>query len=442
MLRATDDAHVDAVTSGLRVSARVGEITTCRNDTELRSELHRRAPDDLPDFVVLVVSHNELPPYLLRYPDLRVLVLTTYRKVGSLTPWLQQGASDVASLARPQQVQHALGRMIDESALERRVSLLADELTRSEARYSTLIENSSSALSYWRDDELVVCSQRFTDITGLDRGATVFEWCDTLQPKSTEALASELEHFPQTLRASLKDSGRTIKIAKEPLCEASDDNEFLISVKWVVPASDKPGSEKNERQQAHSLAPSRTVLLPSVPHVELTPSADSADLANSAGEVDSASGLPERQTVINHFQGWLQSGNEENRYVAMTVDLAENNSQGSGGITSTGGDSTLMRDKTLNDLAVYRAADRLTQTLRTNTLLGRLSDHQLLVIKRLANDEAPRMLAAGIRQSLGSLGGLLGSDDAVRINTVNICGKPGTSAEGLVSRLENRSVRP
>ncbi len=91
---------------------------------------------------------------------------------------------------------------------------------------------------------------------------------------------------------------------------------------------------------------------------------------------------------------------------------------------------------------MYRAADRLTQTLRTNTLLGRLSDHRLLIIKQLANDEAPRMLATGIRQSLGSLGGLLGSNDTVRINTVNICGKPGASAEGLVSRLENRSVRP
>lgn len=436
VLRATDAADVDTVTEGLRISARVGDITTCRTDTELRTELQQRAPDNLPDFVVLVVSHQELPPYLLRYPDLRVLVLSTQRKVGSLTPWLQQGASDVASLARPQQMQHALGRIIDESAMERRVSLLASELTRSEARYSTLVRNSSTALSFWRDEELHSCSPSFTDITGLTEGSSTADWLQALQDTSRDKLGQRLAEFPEKAYAVVNSHGQMVRIVRESLCDASDDNEHMLSVKLVL----RPTPQNKPADSTTSLDPT----------TETTAVVVAADNENSSEATDSVSGLPARQTVVNTFQHWLREATKNSRYVAMTVDLSNSTlveeSEEHASITQQ--DQTVqveknppdeaLVDRTLQNLAVFRAADRLSRTLSSNTLLGRLNDDRLLIIRELEADEAPRMLAKGIRRSLGSLGGLLGSPEAVRINTVNISAKHGASAEGLVTRLENR----
>lgn len=479
VLRATDAAHADAVTSWLRVSTRVGEIATCRTDTELRTELADRTPATLPDFVVLVVSHAELPPYLLRYPDLRVLVLTTHRKVGSLTPWLQQGASDVASFARPHQAQHALGRMIDESAMERRVSLLATELLRSEMRFATLVKNSRAALSFWRDDELLSCSAAFSDITGLSEGASTTEWLGLLDPKAKAELGDKLEDFPDNARASVLAHGRTIRIAREQSCEASDDNEQLISVKLVMgstidtvsqspilpktapnaaakaahKSTHKPSLEAITQAvvqsvEADATRPSDTGKLPTLKRVvgrgaNFAPTADTTD-------TDSVSGLPERQAVVQNFQQWLLQASENSRYVAMTVDLSETvliddtksntvkNHAAGAAHSAMACAVTSHVDRTLQDLAVYRAADRLSETLNSKTLLGRLSNDRLLIIRELEANEAPRMLAKGIRRSLGSLGGLLGSPDLVRINTVNISARRGASAETLVTRLENR----
>ena len=426
VLRATDMADVDTVTDVLRISSRIGNITTCRTDTELRSELQQRSTQNLPDFVILVVSHQELPPYLLRYPDLRVLVLTTQRKVGSLTPWLQQGATDVASLAKPQQMQHALGRIIDESAMERRVSLLATELVRSEARYGTLVRNSPAALSFWRDEELLSCSVSFTDITGLSEGAHTSDWLEGLQADSREKLGMRLADFPKKCQAIVRSHGQSIRIVRESSCDASDDNEHLMSVKLVLTA---PPAQTTNASVSTTAASAKN--LPTL-------------------ETDSVSGLPARQTVVRNFQRWLGRATENSRYVAMTIDLSNSEllvtaaeqahppvlTQPINADSSRANASNT--DRTLQNLAVYRAADRLSQTLSSNTLLGRLNDDRLLIIRELEADEAPRMLAKGIRRSLGSLGGLLGSPEAVRINTVNISAKHGASAEGLVTRLENR----
>jgi len=451
VLRASDASHIDAVTNWLRISARVGEITTCTNDTEFKNELQERVSANPPDFVIVVVSGDELPPHLLRYPDLKILVLTTRRKVGSLTPWLQQGACDVGTLARPQQVQHALSRLIDECAMARRVDLLATELLRSEARYATLIRNSRSAISFWRDNELLACSTGFSAITGLVEGSTPREWLETISLKSDSQLGQDLDHWPAHIRAQINEQKQPIRITRETSCEGSDDNEHLFSVKLVVAGTHDAALTEDIatlRNTKRGTKPTsgRFNRIPT-----LTKPIDESGINENIGSLtDSVSGLPARQTVINNFQNWLQTSRKNSRYVAMTVDLSDT------GITDdtknhTSNDSTENRndslaaeatasaiDRTLHDLAVFRAADRLSRTLSSNTLLGRLNKDCLVIIRKLEDDEAPRMLAKGIRRSLGSLGGLIGSPDAVRINTVNISAQSGASAEGLFTRLENR----
>jgi len=408
VLCAANKDDIDRVTEVLRISARVGDITPCRTDKALRTELQQRAPWNMPDFVVLVVSHRELPPCLLRYPDLRVLVLTSYRKVGSLTTWLQQGASDVASLARPKQMQHALARTIDDSAMERRVGLLASELLRSEARYSSLVKNSTQALSFWRDNELLCCSAAFTDITGLSDGASTNDWLQSLEENSRAQFGQCLAEFPNNCRVVVKEHGKTVRISRETLCEASDDNEHLISVKLVLQTTTQPAPQKTALPRPAPASPPKLTVVPASPGAK----------NRNTGEIGAALDIPARQTVVNNFQHRLQRAAKNSRYVAMTVDLSQSSLVDETldhsepvflDLAPFVGKNTAKpakTDRTLHDLAIYRAADRLSQALRSNTLLGRLKDDRLLIIHELETDEAPRMLAKVIQRSLGSLGGL------------------------------------
>lgn len=452
----------------------MGEITTCTNDSEFKDELQQRIDSHPPDFVVVVVSGDELPPHLLRYPDLKILVLTTRRKLGSLTPWLQQGACDVATLARPQQVQHALSRLIDECAMTRRVDLLATELLRSEARYATLIRNSRTPLSFWRDNELLACSPGFSAITSMEEGANAEDWLANISLDSNENLGQDLDHWPAMIRARINDQNQPIRIERETSCEGSDDNEHLFSVKLVVAGESDAESVGNlvptlqpHKQPLNKKSAKSPQKIAAVRHGKraakpmsnrnakvptLTRAVTNIDLgtANIESTTDSVSGLPARQTVINDFQRWLHAGKDNSRYIAMTVDLStsgileDTKSHSSDMSEEAANESQVVEatvsaiDRTLQDLAVYRAADRLSKILSANTLLGRLNNDCLVIIRELEADEAPRMLAKGIRRSLGSLGGLIGSPDAVRINTVNINAQSGASAEGLVTRLENR----
>jgi len=481
VLRASDAAHIDAVTNWLRISARVGEITTCTNDTEFKDELQQRAATNPPDFVIVVVSGDELPPHLLRYPDIKILVLTARRKVGSLTPWLQQGACDVATLSRPQQVQHAMSRLIDECAMSKRVDLLATELVRSEARYDTLVRNSRTPLSFWRDNELLACSPSFSAITGLLEGASTADWLDNLTLGSDSQLGQDLDHWPAKFRATIDDQNQSIRIEREISGDGSDDNEHLFNVKLVVASNSvnatvqadtsstlKKSTKSAQKQPLKTAAArystrtskpvsGRFAKIPTLTKTVTTvrPNTEASSAMNIENQTVSAltvsvSGLPARQTVINDFQRQLQSAKNNSRYVAMMIDLSDsrisedtkNNTPdylGEFADDSQAVEATASAiDRTMQDLAVYRAADRLSRTLSSNTLLGQLNKDCLVIIRELEADEAPRMLAKGIRRSLGSLGGLIGSPDAVRINTVNIRAQSGASAEGLVTRLENR----
>ena len=68
---------------------------------------------------VLVINDRStmLPACLLRYPDLKVLVIVRVGKIGPLLDWLQQGCSDVVQLKRTDNLKHSLSRLIDECGL-------------------------------------------------------------------------------------------------------------------------------------------------------------------------------------------------------------------------------------------------------------------------------------------------------------------------------------
>jgi len=298
---------------------------------------------------------------------------------------------------------------------------------------------------------LIACSASFSDITGLTDGAKVSDWFALFDDETQAHLGDQLETMPANARGVVRSHGQRIRITQEPRGESGDEYEQLISVKLVLDASIAAPAAVPAPMHAPSSAPMDSLTASSTLSTPSLPVALDATSTLPTLETDSVSGLPARQTMVNKFQGWLQSANTDSRYVAMMVDLSdstlnEDTKSHTKGLTSKTDPkaqplpsaSSAAVDRTLQDLAVYRAADRLSRTLSSDTLLGRLSDDRLLIIRELEADEAPRMLAKGIRRSLGSLGGLLDSPKAVRINTVNVSAKQGASAEGLVTRLENR----
>ena len=81
----------------IRDSSQIDEIPSI---AQLRDHLSRHPYN----FAVVMLDHAEdnLPACLLRYPELKVLVITPSKKAGPLEPWLTQGASDIVSLHRPE----------------------------------------------------------------------------------------------------------------------------------------------------------------------------------------------------------------------------------------------------------------------------------------------------------------------------------------------------
>lgn len=141
---------------------------------------------------------------------------------------------------------------------------------------------------------------------------------------------------------------------------------------------------------------------------------------------DQATGLPARTTVIDRFQKMLQSDIKAPRFTAMLVriltDKSKNEQSGA--------------EKTVQDLTLYRAADALQKCMVHGTILGRVNKNALLLIQSSDIEPASRDAANRVRETIGSLGGLIDSETDVRINTMNLPAKTSLSVDEMVARLE------
>ena len=113
LVLARQDDHHKQVSAWLGVSRRVGSVTAVKDDESLCQQLSSVSNCHL-CIVVVDNSEQSLPACTLRYPDMRLLVLTTRRKSGKLTSWLQQGATDAVSMRKSAAAQHAISRLLDE----------------------------------------------------------------------------------------------------------------------------------------------------------------------------------------------------------------------------------------------------------------------------------------------------------------------------------------
>ncbi len=284
------------VLAWLLVSQRVADVQLSANQDSLCNKLAQGQSD----LAVIVVDNrrSDLPACLLRYPDLRVLVLTESRRTGSIMAWLHQGATDVVSLAKPDAVQHSISRLLDELILRR------------------------------QQLELQQCIKE--------------------QQKLIESLQS--------------------CVAKTP----TDDHK------------DTP-------------------------------------------DTDSVTGLPVRENILARLQQMLLSSSKSSRYTAMLVEVA---------IPLSGSRQTGV-ERTMQELALYRAAHAIESLNDNDSVLGRVNDNALLLMRRSNVNQASRDSASQVRKLLGSLGGLLDPPKDVRINTLNLSATSMSAAE-VVARLERR----
>ena len=105
--------------------------------------------------MLLEDDDERLPACLLRYPDLRVLVVVPYRKTGPLDLWLQQGASEVVSMQKPATLTHALGRLIDECSLTSELHQANEKIDLQQRIHHTLLSNHPHAVMLRCEDSIL-----------------------------------------------------------------------------------------------------------------------------------------------------------------------------------------------------------------------------------------------------------------------------------------------
>lgn len=141
---------------------------------------------------------------------------------------------------------------------------------------------------------------------------------------------------------------------------------------------------------------------------------------------DTATGLPARKSVMERFKALLQSDINAPRFTAMLVRIMtdDNQNEQSGS------------EKTVQDLTLYRAADALQKHLQHGTVLGRVNKNALLLIQSSDVEPVSRDAANRVRDTIGSLGGLIDAESDVHINTMNLPAKTRISVDEVVARLE------
>ncbi len=163
---------------------------------------------------------------------------------------------------------------------------------------------------------------------------------------------------------------------------------------------------------------------------------------------DNATGLPSRDTVLDRFRKMLLSDVKAPRFTAMLVsifnehDTKTNNESGrkrgtrTNRVASDAQGKRLRSQTNVQDLTLHRAADALQKCIAQSTIYGRIGQNALLLIQPSDVEPVPRDAANRVRQSLGSLGGLIDGQNDVHINTMNLPSTTTFSADEVVQQLE------
>jgi len=388
---ATDDRTRGALKNQVSISRRISHLVDVRDSVALRHELavHHY------DLAILMLEDDEerLPACLLRYPDLRVLVIVPHRKTGPLDIWLQQGASEVVSMQKPASLTHALGRLIDECSLISELHQANEKIHLQQRIHYTLLSNHPHAV-------MLRCEESILD--------------------ANDALQSLLR--PNHLSNDVK----------------SFDDIWGNWLRWLSPESratiDKLPSDSPSHLEVTSQAgnrykacvqaiqfPAHQAQLISIDPEPLTSLSEGIALQGNVNA--SVSRVSATESLNARLQAFLGSTLTTRRYTAMLVQFPElASAQTNDGV-----------ERTLQDLSINRAHDTLKRCFPEKTLLARASKSALLLVSP-ASDQPSRSAANYAHEVLGSLGGLTDADTGIKINTLTVSPESLNASE-MIRRL-------
>jgi len=388
---ARDDALRASLTEELSISRRISHIVDARDSVALRHELsvyHH-------DLVVLLVEDMDerLPACLLRYPDLRVLVVVPRRKIGPLDLWLQQGANDVVSLSRPANLSHAFSRLVDECRLVTELNQAREKIDLQQRIHHSMLGSHPHAVMLRCGDTVLDANEQIQSLIGTDQAthnSQNFEQLNThwerwLSPASRTTMA----HLPHDKAATLNVTSHT-------------GTNYKVNVQPI--------------KFPHHLA--------QLISVDTTSISNFKSVETSKGNKNHQ---PARESLEQRLQTYLTASRSTNRYTAMLVQFP-------------GLESTLANDgvqRTLQELSMSRANNALKSCFSDNTMLARASKSALLMVGP-ADDHTTRRTADQVHEALGSLGALTDGGSAIRISAVTITPE-SVSAGDVIKRLEGRA---
>jgi len=326
------------VTAHLRHLDLISQIDEIPSIAQLRDHLSRHPYN----FAVVVLDHAEdnLPACLLRYPELKVLVITPSKKAGPLQPWLTQGASDIVSLHRPEKMKHAIDRIVEESRVKAELCAVQKKLDSQNRLQQILLDSRKDAVMLWQHSAIVESNRLFDELINChssDSHSRSIEWkrwvsapsfaelnTTKAPPVSPVNISNHLgQHFETKIEPITLDTGKAklIRINPRPVDQHA----------W------------------------------------------------EAISVDSATGILLKKPFVSAVDSWLQS-TDRSRYTIVQIQVD---------------DPELLKtqdkgNSTVKELLSYRIATLLKQEFGSHSLIGRtaigglVEDRQSIRIKTLS----------------------------------------------------------
>ncbi|MFT4727764.1 MAG: GGDEF domain-containing protein [Granulosicoccus sp.] len=338
------------------------------------------------DFVIVILTHpdDNLPACLLRYPELKVLVVTPARKIGPVEGWFQQGATDVVSCQRQDKYRHALERMIEECQLRAQLRVATLKIDSQNKLQQILLNSRSEAVLLWQNGQVIESNCRLDELIGChhqDRQSRNIEWKRWVSAPCYAEL-----HSVTT----------------------------AVSSKLVV--TNHSGSKYNAVLEQVNLEHGEAKL------IRINPQPIGQTSWNSES-LDSSTGVLLQQPFSNALDCWLQT-TAQKRYTIVQIHVDEPDLLASHGRANS----------TVQELLSYRVASLLRQEFREGTIIGRTGPTTLTLLP-LNLFKNSRGLAARIRSRMGDIGGLLEDTSHIRIKTLTLS-TTALCASEIIERLD------
>jgi len=338
------------------------------------------------NFALILLSEDDdsLPACLLRYPEMKTLVLTATRKVGPIDFWLKQGVVDAVSVQRPNKYRHAIRRLAEESRVHAALRTMSERLDSQSKLQQLLMDSTNEAIVVWQDGQILMSNQRFDELIGShfkDNVSRSIEWKRWLCAKCFGKL--------HTRKKSIK--GR-----------------LLIT------------NHRRQRFKAHVDIPEQTNHACQIIRIDPVPLPQNT---TDEKRLDSATGVLLPDAFKSAMDSWLGT-TKQTRYTIVQIHVNEPD--------LLIGQSRA--NNTVQELLTYRISALLQKTFKDGALMGRTGPTTLAMLPLNTNTDT-RELANQIRERLGTVGELVEDTSRIRIKTLTLSPSTLRSHE-ILERLD------